>query len=241
MSIVRLHVVSTSTKVGSERRFDKSITILELKGKLEMITGTSCGAMILTLEDADGTEIAKLNKDDAMLGAYPVVDYCILKVHDTDAQNTIATYEDVSKVEKYEMKEEEYDKLTGSVRAFKIRNQLGRFNPEFQAQQEAEKLAKEREGEEEAKSIAVGDRCQVKLGGTKRGEVMYVGKVEFQPGWWVGVKYDEPLGKNNGTIKGKRYFECPDKFGGFVRAKEVEVGDFPEEELNFSDTDEDEI
>lgn len=30
----------------------------------------------------------------------------------------------------------------GSVRAFKIRNQLGRFNPEFQAQQEAEKLAK---------------------------------------------------------------------------------------------------
>lgn len=45
-----------------------------------MITGTSCGAMILTLEDADGTEIAKLSKDDAMLGAYPVVDYCVLKV-----------------------------------------------------------------------------------------------------------------------------------------------------------------
>jgi hypothetical protein len=52
---------------------------------------------------------------------------------------------------------------------------MGRFNPEIQAQREAAAAAKEVEGEEEAKSIKVGDRCQVKVGGIKRGEVMFVG------------------------------------------------------------------
>lgn len=46
--------------------------------------------------------------------------------------------------------------------------------------------------------MKVGDRCQVEPG-EKRGTVKYVGRAELLgPGYWVGIQYDEPLGKHDG-------------------------------------------
>ncbi len=89
------------------------------------------------------------------------------------------------------------------------------------------KLEGEGDMEQEASIVKVGDRCQV---GGRRGEVMFVGRVAELPiGLWVGVKYDEPVGKNDGSVKGVRYFECLDKYGGFVRPDTCRsIGDFPE-------------
>jgi hypothetical protein len=47
-------------------------------------------------------------------------------------------------------------------------------------------------------NIQVGSRCEVEPG-DKRGVVKFVGQAEpLGPGFWVGVQYDEPLGKHDG-------------------------------------------
>jgi tubulin-folding cofactor B len=51
-------------------------------------------------------------------------------------------------------------------------------------------------------------------------------------GYFVGVQLDEPYGTHNGSIKGYIYFMCTNKYGIFVRPSELEVGDFPEEDLD---------
>ena len=46
--------------------------------------------------------------------------------------------------------------------------------------------------------LKLGDRCEVELGDT-RGVVKFVGRaVSLASVFWVGVQYDEPLGKHDG-------------------------------------------
>lgn len=63
----------------------------------------------------------------------------------------------------------------------------------------------------------------------RRGTISYIGLVPEIPGIgaWIGVTLDEPTGKNDGTVKGKRYFECDTNCGVFVRPERCEAGDFP--------------
>lgn len=40
-------------------------------------------------------------------------------------------------------------------------------------------------------------------------------------GFWVGIALDEPLGRNDGTYNGKRFFECMKQYGVFSRGESV--------------------
>lgn len=77
---------------------------------------------------------------------------------------------------------------------------------------------------------AIGSRCEIQLdsGFSKRGTVRYCGETRFKQGLWVGVEYDEPVGKHDGTVQGFEYFKCPHKHGAMVRPNKVVIGDFPE-------------
>jgi tubulin-folding cofactor B len=74
----------------------------------------------------------------------------------------------------------------------------------------------------------------------RRGTVSYLGLVPEIPGigFWVGVTLDEPTGKNDGTVKGKRYFECGNNCGVFVRPERCEAGDFPPLDMGDEDLEE---
>ena len=39
----------------------------------------------------------------------------------------------------------------------------------------------------------------------------------------LGIILDEPKGKNNGSVDGKKYFECQENFGMFCRQTQVKI------------------
>src|ERR1700734_1943254 len=82
-----------------------------------------------------------------------------------------------------------------TVLAYKQRNRVGRFAPpaESQASEATPQV-----------DITIGSRCQVEsneAGLNKRGTVRFFGKTKFAKGEgvWVGIEYDEPMGKNDGS------------------------------------------
>ncbi|CAN9500395.1 unnamed protein product [Ophioblennius macclurei] len=200
--------------------FQRSLRIAELKGHLQMIVGTPQTCMELELFSASDMFLQKLDDDEALLGSYPVHYRCRINV--VDRRQFV--FHSVSKVQTYKRTCDAYDKREDSARTFMTEYHVDQLDKEASAEEKKEDPA--------AGGISVGRRCKVHVPGkpTVLGTVMYVGKTDFRRGTWVGVKYDKPLGRHNGTVKGKKYFGCQNKYGVFVKPLKVTVGDFPKEE-----------
>lgn len=72
--------------------------------------------------------------------------------------------------------------------------------------------------------IEYGDR--VIVAGQRKGTVQYVGESKFAPGIWYGIELDRPVGKNDGSVSGERYFQCKPKHGVFAPLSRIQkLGD----------------
>ncbi|KAF8384387.1 tbcb-1 [Pristionchus pacificus] len=219
--VLSLEITSNATEFPYEKKFPSTITLLDLKKKLELVVGSLAETMKVDLRNSEGNFVSSLTDDAKTLGALGVKSGMHLYVVDSSGANE--ELKDASMIEKYEMNDKEYDKRENSVRAWKKKI--------LEEKGETEGTVKVDNAEAKAaEGIKVDCRCEIRVAGqmTRRGRVAFVGETKFKEGIWVGVHYDEPVGKNDGSVQGVRYFECMDKYGGFVRPTNVTVGDFPE-------------
>ncbi|KAI0137307.1 CAP-Gly domain-containing protein [Xylariales sp. AK1849] len=230
MADVPLRVISENS--SSERRITPSWTISQLKTKLELVTGVPPASQRLSLKTTtkEIIPIEAANETQIQLFNFPLVAYAELHVSDTRPAGARPNFNDVSNVDKYVMPEEEYKKKSDSVLAWKKAEKLGRFNPDAPNLEQAKIDAFAREVE--SRGIEVGKRCRIGGDDSRRGVVQHVGDVGELPGGvgaWIGIQLDEPVGKNDGSVGGTRYWgqESALKHGVFVRPERVEAGDWP--------------
>ncbi|XP_077248727.1 tubulin folding cofactor B isoform X2 [Tasmannia lanceolata] len=191
---VLLRITHSNLKnFSSDLHFSLQMSVESAKEKLWKKCGTSVDSMSLELYDDAGAKVCDLNDNLRPLGFYSPHDGYRLHIIDLDPSSVTSGgwLEDTSLVEKYSISEEAYDKLDDTFRKFKER--VASQNPSI-----LEKKIPDNYMEDLCANIKVGDRCEIEPGG-RRGVVKFVGRAEtVAPGFWVGIQYDEPLGKHDG-------------------------------------------
>lgn len=213
-----------------------------LREKLEQITGIPSSHQELQYYPYNSSNeyvvLAAPDENAVTIADLGIAPLSRIHVHDTDPNSLLSQLTDDKDAPQFQLSEEAYQKRSDSVLQWKRENQLGRFDINYESKlQELEKQTSAA-----AEKIKVGDRCRVMaISGERRGLVKYVGKIQSLAegkSVWVGVEFDEPVGKNDGSLDGVRYFTSKPGYGSFVKPHKVEVGNFPEEDLLASDDEE---
>lgn len=245
--LLLINVEHSNLKVTrlSELRMDERSTVDDVKQRLYLHTGTRPASMRLYIRsEITGTK-RELRDERLTLLEYGLRtgDTIILVDEDPFSVSANGWLEDTSLVPKYKLSDEAYAKKENTYRKFK--QKMREKDPTWsmtsalaRQMNAANKTNADIDVGESEPEIKRGDRVEV-FPGAKRGEVMFIGRdLEALPsGWWVGIKYDEPVGKNDGCLKGVRYFDADRNHGGLVRPSNVKTGDFPPLDLGLGEDD----
>ena len=232
-----INIFITSDLTASERRISPQWDLKYFKNKLELITGIP--QRYQTIQRFEGTSdkydiisdaknYAEEKDSNILLLQIGIIPYSRLHIVDTNPDSQLSLLqddEDKDKTFRFELPEYEYAKRTDSVLSWKRAHKLGRFDPELISR----RSKREEENYSSLPSLEIGKRCRViSILGERRGTVRFVGKIpSLDDDLWVGVQFDEPVGKNDGSLDGVKYFDSKQNHGSFVKPKSVEAGDFP--------------
>ena len=77
----------------------------------------------------------------------------------------------------------------------------------------------------ELSEFEIGQTVEIQDG--KTAIVQFVGNTDFAAGDWIGVVLNDATGKNDGSVKGQRYFTCEPGHGMFVRPAAASIFEQP--------------
>lgn len=137
--------------------------------------------------------VCKVDNNDALLGSYHIEDG--MRIHVID--NILFE----QNVPKFELTSQQYETREDSLRSYLKRNKLGKYNEEEMKEIERKREEAAKRDQERAQKILIGSRCKVTTTNqpSRLGTVMYNGHLENKKGIFIGVRFDEPLGVNDGT------------------------------------------
>ncbi|CEF64141.1 Tubulin-folding cofactor B [Strongyloides ratti] len=213
--MLNLTIFTNVSDFPYKKKYDQNTLLKDFKQKMIMIAGIEqLENMQVELVDERKNPLLIFDDDNKKLSDYNLTDESIILVKDISGANTeLLQNDDID--ERYVMPDEKYAVRDNTARNFK---------------------KKIMETTKESTYLKVGDRVIVMAKGEEKiGTVAYVGNVEFADGLWIGVNLDLPKGKNDGSVDGKRYFECSENHGSFVKPRNCELldvepsGNTPEE------------
>ena len=126
---IKMHATHDGTQMRlAECRFDSRQTVKVVKELLAFKFGSNEDLMTLELRDTKEQTVKPMADDNKTLHEYGCLDNYTIHVF-YSGPNTLGEFEDVSRVEKYTISEEDYNKRDDTFRKFK--EQMQKNNPNF--------------------------------------------------------------------------------------------------------------
>lgn len=259
-----IKIISTFCSV--EKAYSETIQLDEFCQKLHLISGIEPIDMKLLLRPIDitkGNDVIIFKEIKATLSNFDITKYSKVEIIDTNENSMINQLQndkqanEVTNIDTpttdHLMTDFQYQQRNDSALKWKMKQKLGRFDPNFKAT----KLSLQNE---HIKDLNLNGKCQINIAdnqnngnGLKRiGYLRYIGPIpeiksiqnsittnsDDNVTIWCGVEFSTPIGKNDGSIKGKYYFGPVNaNHGSFVNALSVSM--LTEVELNSDDDDDD--